>query len=318
MAELLVFVSSIMERKKDDLFAERDAAKEAIQGLGLTQPWRFEDSPASSLRVDYSYLNKIGESDLFLLILGREITGPVKMEYDAAIAAGKPLLIFLKKGDRTPEAQAFVDAVKVKWKSFADAAALKLEVRTAIAEELIQAHRRKAVPLAPADVATLEKVAPPGAAASGASSIATNQQSGGANIGAGATIQGHVAGRDVKITEIRRAGRDYYEARDHGTINITSQSSPADMVKLLEALKGSLGELNLPPREQRRAEHAIEGARLEAEAADADKDTVADRLKEAATVVKNAGTLAVEATKFGALLAKGLAWAGKTVAWLAL
>src|SRR3990172_13199695 len=95
---LVVFISYIMNKKKDDLLKERDAAKEAINSIPITRSWRFEDSPASSERFDLSYLNKVQGCDIFLILLGQEITSPVEMEYIAAKNSDKVKLVFLKKG----------------------------------------------------------------------------------------------------------------------------------------------------------------------------------------------------------------------------
>jgi hypothetical protein len=315
MSELLVFVSSIMDRRREDLFPERDAAKEATQSLGLTTPWRFEDSPASSLRVDYSYLNKVAEADLFLLLLGRELTGPVRMEYDAALGGGKPVLVFLKQVERTPEAERFVGQIPVKWKSFDGIEALRREIRAALAEELINAHRQARVKLPAADLEKLqaEAVAPAVQAGSG---VAVGQQRGGVNLGAGAQVQGHAAGRDVRITENRRAGRDFFEARDHGVIAVNTGGETAEIMTLLDNLAEALAELKLPAIDEKRVHHALAGAKLEAEAPTVDRKALATRLLEAAEVVKSAGTVVLEATAFGRLLQQGLAWAGPAISGL--
>jgi hypothetical protein len=308
MSELLVFISSIMDKQREDLFAERDAAKEAVASLELTRAWRFEDSPASSLRVDYSYLNKVAESDIFLLLLGRDITAPVRMEYDAAANAGKPLLVFLKSGERTPETQAFVKDIKVKWKSFEGIDALRREVRAALAEELIEAHRQRRVNLPAGDIDKLNAVLPP------SGGIAVGSQTGGFNLAAGASIAArNVAGGNV--TETRSAGRDYHEARDHGVINIGAGGA-SELTALLTNLSATLAELKLQAVDQKRVLHAIEGARIEAEAPAPDKHAFATRLQEAADIVRNAGTVVLETTAFGKLLAQGLAWAGQAASIL--
>jgi hypothetical protein len=288
MAELLVFISSIMDKQREDLFLERDAAKEAINSLNLTRSWRFEDSPASSQRVDYSYLNKVAESDIFVLLLGRDITTPVRMEYDAAIDGGKPLLVFLKKVDRKPETEAFVKELKIKWKTFDGVDALKGEIRAALAEELINAHRQNRVKLPENDVEKLKL-----------------------NLRPGTVIHAdNVAGGNLTVTQNRSAGRDYFEARDHAVINVSSGTGASDLATLLDGMKAVLAELKLPPIDEKRVRHALDGARIEAEAPAVDKTAVASRLQEAADIVKSAGNVALEATTFVKLMKKALAWAG--------
>ena len=91
---LLVFISSVIA----DMRAEREAAEAAIRAIPLSRPWVFEHSPASALPLVESYLRKVRECDIFVLLLGGTITDPVKQEVETAQAAGKPLLVFLGAG----------------------------------------------------------------------------------------------------------------------------------------------------------------------------------------------------------------------------
>ena len=161
MSELLVFVSSIMDKAREDLRAERDAVRTAVQSIGITQSWRFEDSPASSRHVDDAYLAKVREADIFVIILGQELSEPVRKEYETALAAQKPILAFLKATTRTPTADAFAKSLSVKWKSFADPTVLAQEVRRALAEELIDAHRQRHLAFKTPDLARLRRVVRP-------------------------------------------------------------------------------------------------------------------------------------------------------------
>lgn len=315
MSELLVFLSSIMDKQREDLFPERDAAKEAIQSLGLMSPWRFEDSPASSLRVDYSYLNKVAEADIFLLLLGRDVTAPVRMEFDAALGAGKPVLVFLKKSDRTPEAESFVKELKIKWKTFDGPERLKQEIRAALAEELINAHRHNRMKLPSDDVDKLNKTVQAAATSINAGDgVAVGRQSGGVNLGANAEVHAqNVVGGNQNITENRTAGGAYYEARDHGVISVDSGKGANELVTLLDGMAAALGGLKLSQMDEKRVRHALEGAKLEADTPSPDRKAVATRLKEVADLVTGAGTIALEATTFGKLLQQGLTWAGQAL-----
>ena len=88
---LLVFISSVIAGMR----AEREAAEAAIRAIPLSRPWVFEHSPASALPLAESYLRKVRECDIFVLLLGATLTDPVKQEVKTAQAAGKPLLVFL-------------------------------------------------------------------------------------------------------------------------------------------------------------------------------------------------------------------------------
>ncbi len=88
---LLVFISSVIS----GMAAERRAAQAAIRAIPLTRPWLFEFTSASALPLADSYLSKVRECDIFVLLLGRAVTDPVKEEARTAKAASKPRLVFL-------------------------------------------------------------------------------------------------------------------------------------------------------------------------------------------------------------------------------
>ncbi|MBM3127418.1 MAG: DUF4062 domain-containing protein [Chloroflexi bacterium] len=142
---LLVFVSSIMNPKCDDLAAERAAAKKAIEALPLSRSWRFEDSPASPETASRVYLRKVRECDIFVLVLGKEITHPVLCEYATARKHKRMRLAFLKKCERTPATQSFVHKIggEVTWKDFGAALDLERQIQIAIADLLLLKWRNK-------------------------------------------------------------------------------------------------------------------------------------------------------------------------------
>lgn len=144
-APLQVFVSSVMDPKREDLIAERAAAKNAIQEIRLTRAWRFEDSPASPASARWVYLKKVEECDIFVLVLGKEATRPVMREYWRARKNKKPRLVFLKEGERTSEAQSFLNIIRneVTYKEFKSAEDLNVETWRAIGTLLINAFRDK-------------------------------------------------------------------------------------------------------------------------------------------------------------------------------
>ncbi len=143
-SELLVFISSIMNKDLDDLTQEREEAEKAIQSLYLTAPWRFESTPASSERVDLVYLNKVKACDLFIVILNKSITKPVLREYDEANRNKKPILVFIKKnGDvRTPDLKAFIGSLQIKYREYFMQEFSNI-VKESVRDELIRAFRSK-------------------------------------------------------------------------------------------------------------------------------------------------------------------------------
>ncbi len=94
-SKLIVFVSSCMNSKIDDLIQERKTTIECIKELEYFEPWAFENEPASGNNVVKYYLDGVKECDLFLLLLKKVITKPVKKEIDTAKRLKKPMFIFI-------------------------------------------------------------------------------------------------------------------------------------------------------------------------------------------------------------------------------
>ena len=136
--KLVVFVSSLI----GELFEERKAVKEALDAIPLTKPWVFEYTPASADPLEFSYLDKVRECDIFILLLGKSISEPVRKEWQAATEADKPRLVFLKQTERDPETQEFINTIDVKWTQFASLEELRHKVQEAVIDELIKGYRR--------------------------------------------------------------------------------------------------------------------------------------------------------------------------------
>jgi len=139
-----------MNLEIDDLRKEREACGNAINSLGLTRAWMFEHSPASADPADETYLDKVDQCDLFVSILGADLTDPVENEYARAFSKGKRRLLFVKEVERSERASGWLaERHDVKWRTFASADELAQHVRAAVADEVIKAHRR--LNLTPAD-----------------------------------------------------------------------------------------------------------------------------------------------------------------------
>lgn len=141
---LVVFISSVMRTEVDDLSAEREATKATIDSLPITRSWAFEYSPASADPPDETYLDKVDECDIFVLILGAEITAPVAKEYARAKALNKRRLVFIKRmKKRSAKADEWLsERTDVKYAVFQDAEDLPDHVHAAIVDEVIKAHRQ--------------------------------------------------------------------------------------------------------------------------------------------------------------------------------
>ena len=140
---LLVFISSVMRKELEDLQAERDACVAAIGSLPLTRPWAFEHSTASPDPARRTYLDKVDACDIFLIVLGVEITDPVEDEYNRAVEQRKRRLVFLKRtAEKSQRLTKWIgERQDVTYAYFGDAEELADKVRAAVINELIRGYR---------------------------------------------------------------------------------------------------------------------------------------------------------------------------------
>lgn len=144
-APLLVFVSSVMNKKLENLEAERQMARSGIEDLGLTRPWLFEETPASSERLPAHFLNKVKKSDFFVLILGRHITDIVEQEYQTAQKSKTKCLVFLRGGvKRSKKAEDFLKRIDVKYSEFWNPNDLRAQISASLKDEILRSSRKHA------------------------------------------------------------------------------------------------------------------------------------------------------------------------------
>jgi len=136
--KLIVFISS---RINDEMRRARQTVRQAIEELPLTRPWLFEEAPAATDPLDQSYLRWVGRCDLFILLLGEDVTDAVRTEWETATQARKPRLAFLEKGAQDDAAWEFAKGLDVKWKEYHTLAELKRQVQAAVGDELIKGYR---------------------------------------------------------------------------------------------------------------------------------------------------------------------------------
>jgi len=141
-SKLTIFISSMI----GSLWDQRAAVEEAIRtGIPLARPWVFERAPASSEEITESYLARVRECDIYLLILGNDISDPVKAEYRTAVECDNPRLCFVQEGvEPTLALQEFLPTLQadVKYATFADQESLCQEVLRAVRQELVQGYKR--------------------------------------------------------------------------------------------------------------------------------------------------------------------------------
>jgi len=157
---LQVFVSSLIS----ELVEERQALRQAITGLGITKPWIFESTPASTQPLEESYLQKVRTCDFFVLLVNEKLSPAIEREYHEAIHYQRPILAFLKKENedqdqqRSSAAKTLIEQIPTKWTTFRDPTDLAIKVRIAIADEIIRRVRDETIKMSQAQVQYLERI----------------------------------------------------------------------------------------------------------------------------------------------------------------
>lgn len=125
-----------------DLERERDVIGRVVAELPVTAGWEIERTPKGRTVTADVALAHVTTCDLFIFVLGADITAPAGSEWDAARRAGRPLLALLKDTVRTPAGQEFQRYGQDVWVRFASAEALERQTRTWLVKQLLdQADR---------------------------------------------------------------------------------------------------------------------------------------------------------------------------------
>ena len=132
-----VFISSVQR----EFAAERQMLAEYVRKDALLgkffDVFLFEEEPACDVEARDLYLPEVEKSDIYLGILGAQFgntdadgVSPTEREYDLATIKGKERLVFVKKCERDPREERFVQKVQsdVVRKSFETAEELQLAV----------------------------------------------------------------------------------------------------------------------------------------------------------------------------------------------
>lgn len=132
-----------------DLEHERDAIGRVVAELPLRTGWEIGRTPAAGRAGPVGQAQLAGSvtatpinCDLFIFVLGRDITAPSGAEWDAARNAGRPMLALLKDVARTPAGQSFQRYVGEWWVRFGDLQELQREVRLFLVRHLVGVPER--------------------------------------------------------------------------------------------------------------------------------------------------------------------------------
>jgi len=126
-----------------DLYAEREAVAQIVAALPLTIGWRIGHTPPPGQPMGDDVV-RVGESDLYAVILGQDFAAPMGFELRQVLALGqRPMAAYRKDCTFSPSAQEAVRTLDVAWQRFSTLEAF----RSMFSRDLLQAVLQQATAL---------------------------------------------------------------------------------------------------------------------------------------------------------------------------
>ncbi len=126
-----------------DLEAERDLVGRLVAGLPVTTGWEIGRAALPGRETDEVTVHVAPQDcDLYIFMLGRDITAPAGVEWDAANAVQHPILALLKNVPRTPAGQVFQRVGIGEWTSYGSAGQFERIVRAWLVRCLLDGQDR--------------------------------------------------------------------------------------------------------------------------------------------------------------------------------
>lgn len=124
------------------------------------------------------------------------------------------------------------------------------------------------------------------------------------------------ASKQIIGNNFESGGGNMNIAQDQATANqtnynIASSSSVEELLQLLAEVQQELPKLSIADDVKNEALHEVKGAEIQAQKPAPDKTKIADKLKNAGNVLKEAGALGAEAVGLGTTIGKAILWCGE-------
>ncbi|MCD6290345.1 MAG: hypothetical protein J7M34_07565, partial [Anaerolineae bacterium] len=120
-----------------DMEAEREVIGRVVAGLPVQLGWEIKRTPRPG-DAQPADLEAVQGSDLFVIMMGTDISAPVGVELDVARRSGRRIVPLLRPGPRTPAATVFLHDVRLDWQRFESVAELEKMVRTVLIDVLLE------------------------------------------------------------------------------------------------------------------------------------------------------------------------------------
>jgi len=119
---------------------------------------------------------------------------------------------------------------------------------------------------------------------------------------------------DVFHIEHQQAGRDIYHIA--GDMNITQNSPPEDILKIIQAIQQKVGDLDIDDKNKKEIKKQLESAKIELDDKNPDKSSIEESLKKTTGILKEAKATGETLKDIGVMVGKAAVWLGTNAAAL--
>jgi len=118
-----------------------------------------------------------------------------------------------------------------------------------------------------------------------------------------------IMNRALNIGE-QHAGRDIYNIA--GDLNITQNSSPEDVLKIIEAIQQKVRELDIIDKDKRKISNHLDNVKIDLEEKEPNKKSIGESIKTVNGILKEAKVTGETVTEIGIRVGKVATWLGTT------
>ncbi len=112
----------------------------------------------------------------------------------------------------------------------------------------------------------------------------------------------------------QQAGRDIYNIA--GNLNVTQNSPPEDVLKIIQAIHQKVGELDIGDKDKRKISNHLDNVKIELEEKDPNKKSIEESIKKTNEILKEAKATGETLKEIGVMVGKAVVWLGTTKAAL--
>ena len=112
----------------------------------------------------------------------------------------------------------------------------------------------------------------------------------------------------------QQAGQDIYNIA--GNLDITQNSPPEDVLKIIQAIQQKVGELDIGDKEKRKISNHLDNAKIELEEKEPNNKSIEESIKSANGILNEAKATGETLKEIGIMVMKAAKWLGTTAAAL--